>query len=199
VEQVARSVTVVVDRTLGGVSAGPAVLSPNGDGARETLRIGFELTRQASVRVQIWRKGKVVRTVLSGSLAAGAYAATWNGKRADGGPVGDGPASAVVRARTSLGERVLLRTIRLDTTGPAVRILWLRRVGTHLRVRFTLSEAARVRIWYGRNHWNDGDSIVRERAAGTHPFSRRVNARVVRIVAIDRALNRSRSAFARVG
>ena len=197
VEQVARSVTVVVDRTLGGVSAAPAALSPNGDGTRESLRIGFELTRQAAVRVQIRRKGKIVRTVLSGTLAAGAYAATWNGKRADGSPVGQGPASAVVLATTSLGQRVLSRPIRLDTVRPVVRILSVRRDGAFVRLRFSLSEAAQVRIWYGRNHWNDGDSIVRQRTAGTHPFSRRVNARFVRIVALDTALNRSKAALAR--
>jgi len=198
IEQVTRSVTVVVDQTLGGVSAAPSVLSPNGDGARESLRIGFELTRQAAVRVQIRRKGKVVRTVLSGTLAAGAYAANWDGKRADGRPVGQGPASAVIRATTSLGQRVLSRPIRLDTVRPVVRILSLRRDGALVRLRFSLSEAGQVRIWYGRNHWNDGDSIVRQRTAGTHPFSRRVNARFVRIVALDTALNRSRAALARV-
>ncbi len=197
VEQVERSATVVVDKTLGGVSAAPAVLSPNGDGARDSLRIGFELTRQAAVRVQIRRKGKVVRTVLSGTLAAGAYAATWDGKRADGSPVGQGPASALVLATTSLGERVLSRPVRLDTVRPVVRILSLRRDGPLVRLRFSLSEAGQVRIWYGRNHWSDGDSIVRQRTAGTHPFSRRVTARFVRIVALDTALNRSRAALAR--
>ena len=197
VEQVDRSVTVVVDKTLGGVSAAPTALSPNGDGARESLRIGFELTRQAAVRVQIRRKGKVVRTVLSGTLAAGAYAATWNGKRADGSPVGQGPASAMVLATTSLGRRVLSRPIRLDTVRPVVRILSARRDGAFVRLRFSLSEAAQVRIWYGRNHWNDGDSIVRQRTAGTHPFSRRVNARFVRILALDTALNPSKAALAR--
>ncbi|HWM14449.1 MAG TPA: FlgD immunoglobulin-like domain containing protein [Gaiellaceae bacterium] len=198
VEHVDRSVAVVVDKTLGGVSATPTALSPNGDGARERLRIGFELTRQAAVRVQIRRKGKVVRTVLSGTVAAGAYAATWDGKRADGKPVGQGPASAVVLATTSLGQRVLSRPIRLDTVRPVVRILSLRRDGALVRLRFSLSEAGQVRIWYGRNHWNDGHSIVRRRAAGTHPLSRRVNARFVRIVATDTALNRSPAALARV-
>jgi flagellar hook assembly protein FlgD len=198
VEHIDRSVTVVVDKTLGGVSAAPTALSPNGDGVRESLRIGFELTRQAAVRVQIRRKGKVVRTVLSGTLAAGPYAATWDGRRADGSAVGQGPASAVVLATTSLGERVLTRPIRLDTVRPVVRILSLRRDGALVRLRFSLSEAGQVRIWYGRNHWNDGDSIVRERSAGTHPFSRRVKARFVRIVALDAALNRSRAALARV-
>jgi hypothetical protein len=180
------------------VSAAPTALSPNGDGVRESLRIGFELTRQAAVRVQIRRKGKVVRTVLSGTLAAGPYAATWDGRRVDGSPVGQGPASAVVLATTSLGERVLTRPIRLDTVRPVVRILSLRREGGLVRLRFSLSEAGQVRIWYGRNHWNDGDSIVRERSAGTHPFSRRVNAGFVRVVALDPALNRSRAALARV-
>jgi flagellar hook assembly protein FlgD len=197
VEQVERSAIVVVDRTLGGVSAAPTILSPNGDGMRERLRIGFELTRQAVVRVQIRRNGKVVRTVLSGTLAAGSYAATWDGKRADGSPAGQGPASAVVLATTSLGQRALSRPIRVDTVRPVVRILSLRRSAGVVRLRFSLSEAAQVRIWYGRSHWRDGDSIVRQRTAGTHAFPRRVNARIVRIVARDSALNRSRAALAR--
>jgi hypothetical protein len=197
VEQVERSVTVVVDKTLGGVSALPAILSPNGDGTRERLRIGFELTRQASVRVLIRRKGALVRTVLSGTLAAGSYAATWHGRRADGGLVGQGPASAVVLATTSLGQRVLSRPIRVDTVRPVVRILSLRRSDGVVRLRFSLSEAAQLRIWYGRNHWSDGTNIVRRRAAGTHLFPRRVNARLVRIVARDAALNQSRPALAR--
>ncbi|MGH3037481.1 MAG: FlgD immunoglobulin-like domain containing protein [Gaiellaceae bacterium] len=197
VEQLERSVAVVVDKTLGGVSAAPAILSPNGDGTRERLRIGFELTRQASVRVQILRKGALVRTVLSATLAAGPYAATWDGRRADGGLVGQGPASAVVVASTSLGRRVLSRPIRVDTVRPVVRILSLRRSDGAVRLRFSLSEAAQLRIWYGRNHWSDGINIVRQRAAGTHLFPRRVNARLVRIVARDTALNRSRPALAR--
>ena len=198
VEQVERSVTVVVDKTLGGVSAAPAILSPNGDGNRERLRIGFELTRQASVRVLIQRKGALVRTLLFRTLAAGAYAATWDGRRADGRLVGQGPADAVVVATTSLGRRVLSRPIRVDTVRPVVRILSLRRSDGVVRLRFSLSEAAQLRIWYGRNHWSDGINIVRQRAAGTHLFPRRVNARFVRIVARDAALNTSRAALARV-
>ena len=61
-----RSANVVVDRTLGGVVVEPAAISPNGDGQNERLRVGFELTRSANVRVEIRRAGKVIRTVLSG-------------------------------------------------------------------------------------------------------------------------------------
>jgi hypothetical protein len=149
------------------------------------------------VRVLIQRKGALVRTVLSRTLVAGAYAAIWDGRRADGRLAGQGPASAVVVATTSLGRRVLSRPIRVDTVRPVVRILSLRRSDGVVRLRFSLSEAAQLRIWYGRNHWSDGTNIVRQRAAGTHLLPRRVNVRLVRIVARDTALNRSRPALAR--
>ena len=118
-EEVTRSVTVVVDRTLGGVVVDPPALSPNGDGQNERLRIGFELTRPANVRVEIRRGGKAIRTVLSGSLATGAYAASWDGRLASGVRAPDGPVTAVVLATTSLGTRTLARTARVDVTRPA--------------------------------------------------------------------------------
>jgi len=197
VEQVSRSVDVVVDRTLGGVSATPALISPNGDGRLESLDVGFELTRQASVRVQFKRSGKVVRTVLSDLLDAGPYTVSWNGRREDGRRVADGLVKAVVLATTSLGTRALGRPVRLDTTRPVVRVLSLRMVNGVARLRFSLSEPAQVHIWYGRRVWSDGDDIVRDRPAGVQSLWRRVRARVVRIVAVDEAMNRSAPAVFR--
>ena len=40
----------------------PRVFSPNGDGRADALEIGYELTRAATVRVQIRRGGEVLRT-----------------------------------------------------------------------------------------------------------------------------------------
>ncbi len=190
-EQVTRSVGVVVDRTLGGVAIAPAVLSPNGDGRAEPLEISYALTRQAAVKVQIRRGTTLLATVLNQSQAAGPYTVSWNGRRGNGTRVTDGAVSARVLATTSLGTRSLSLPVRLDTTRPVVRVLWLRRVNGVTRLRFSLSEAATVRIFYGHATWSDGDDIVRPRRAGEHVFSRRVNAAVVRIVATDKALNRS--------
>ena len=192
VEQVERRRTVVVDRTLGGLSALPAVVSPNGDGGADTLQVGYRLTRTAAVRVQIRSGGVVLRTVLNQSQGAGAQSVDWNG-RAHGARVADGEVTAVVLATTSFGTRKLSRPVELDTRPPVVRVLLLRRANGITRLRLRLSEGARLQVWYGRKTWRDGGSFVVERPAGTVLIRRPLRARVVRIVATDDGLNRSRA------
>jgi flagellar hook assembly protein FlgD len=195
---VSRSANVVVDRTLGAMTLDPILISPNGDGQNERMRIGFELTRQATVRVLINRRGKTIRTVLSGSLAAGAYAPTWDGRLASGVRAPDGPVSAAVVATTSLGTRSLAIVGRVDATRPVVRFVSLRNVAGVARLVFDLSEAAKVKIWYGTSHWSDGDMVELDRSAGARQqYWRRIEARVVRILATDAAGNRSRLVFGR--
>jgi flagellar hook assembly protein FlgD len=198
-EQVSRSVNVVVDRTLGGYSLSPLAVSPNGDGQNERLRIGFELTRPATVRVEIRRAGKVIRTVLTGSLAAGAYAASWDGRVHGGARAADGPVIAAVLATTSFGTRSLAQTARVDVTRPVLRFLSMRNVNGINRLNFSSSEAVHLRIWYGTSHWSDGDMVEVDKPAGTKAYWRRVRALVVRMLATDAAGNRSRLVFGRVG
>jgi flagellar hook assembly protein FlgD len=196
-EQVTRSAALKVDRTLGGVSASPDVVSPNGDGRRERLRIGFALTRDATVRVLVKRSGETVATVLAGSLAAGAYAASWDGLDERGRRVADGTVRAVVRATGSLGRRSLSRPARVDATRPVVRVLSLTRKRGVAHVRFTLSEEADVRIWLGRERWDDGAEFLVHRSAGTQLVRRRAPAGVVRLQATDLGLTRSPAVLAR--
>ncbi len=198
-DQMTRSANVVVDRTLGGVVVEPAAVSPNGDGQNERLRVGFELTRPADVRVEIRRGGKTIRTVLSGSLATGAYAASWDGRTQSGARASDGPVTAVVLATTSLGTRSLARLARVDVTRPVVRFISLRNVNGVARLTFSSSEAVHLKIWYGTSRWNDGDMIEVDKPAGTKAHWRRVRALVVRILAVDAAGNRSRLVFGRAG
>jgi len=136
-------------------------------------------------------------TVLNQTQAAGPHSVSWNGRLGNGKRIPDGVVSAYVLATTSLGTRALARPIRLDTRAPVVRVLSLRAVDGIVRLRFTLDEAATVRIFYGRRTWSDGDDIIRSRRAGEHVISRRVNASVVRIVATDVAFNRSAVIFRR--
>jgi flagellar hook assembly protein FlgD len=191
IEHVVRSEPLVVDRTLGGVAVTPRVVSPNGDGRRDELQVAFDLARPAEVAVRIRRKGKLLRTLQAETLAAGGHSIGWDGRRDDGKRVADGRVKAVVTAATWLGRRRLVRPARVDTTRPHVRVLSLRMVDGVARLRFTLSERARVRIWYGRRTWSDGDSIVRTLPAGEKLVRRRVRAHVVRIVARDAGRNRS--------
>ncbi len=190
VEQVTRSIRVVVDRTLGGVSALPRVVSPNGDGAADALEIGYTLTRGATVRVQIKRDGDVLRTILNRSQAIGAHTVAWNG-RAHGAHVPDGDATAVVSATTSLGARRLSRSLEVDSRAPVVRVLSLRTVKGVMRLRVQLSEPAELRVWHGRATWSDGGSFVVARPAGAVWIRRPLQAtKVVRILATDDGLNR---------
>jgi N-acetylmuramoyl-L-alanine amidase/FlgD Ig-like domain len=191
-ERVSRSRRVVVDRTLGGVFVSPAVISPNGDGAVDRLEIGYTLTRAATVRVEIRRGGDIVRTLRRRSEAAGSRVVGWNGLRAGGSRLADGRLSAVVRATTSLGRRSLFRPARLDTTGPFVRVLSLRRVDGVTRLRFTLSEKAEVRVWFGWQDWRGASSIVVTRLAGEVLLRRQLPAGIVRLVATDMVQNRGR-------
>jgi len=191
VEQVSRSARVVVDRTLGGAFVSPAVFSPDGDGRADALELGYELTRSATVRVQVRRSGEVLRTLRNGSQTAGSHTLAWNG-RVRGARLADGSASVVVRATTTtLGTRRLARPVELDTRAPVVRVLSLTTVKGAMRLRLRLSESAELQVWHGRETWRDGGSFVVTRPAGETVIRRPARARVVRIIATDDGLNRS--------
>jgi flagellar hook assembly protein FlgD len=191
-EDVTRTTPVVVDRTLGGLVAAPAVVSPNGDGRVDTLAVGYELTRPAAVEVQIRRDGKLAKTLLDASQVAGAHAIRWKG-RLHGRAASDGTVTVRVTAKTSLGKRRLNQSIRLDTRAPVVGVRSLKRVHGTLRLRLRLSEAAELTIWYGRTSWRSGPVVQASRPAGNATIKRDIRARVVRIVATDAGLNRSRA------
>jgi flagellar hook assembly protein FlgD len=118
-EQAARSANIVLDTTLGGFSATPSRVSPNGDGRAEPLQIGYALTRDAAVKVQIRRGTKTLRTVFSGSQPAGAHTVDWDGFGPGGSRLPDGKLTAVAVATTSLGSRALSRPFTLDTRRPS--------------------------------------------------------------------------------
>jgi flagellar hook assembly protein FlgD len=199
VEQVSRELAIVVDRTLGNLSVAPTVVSPNADGRDDVLAVGFALTRPASVRVQVRVGKKLVRTLLSGSLGVGEHSALWDGSNRTGGRQPDGSVRAVVRATTALGTRSLAQRVVVDTTNPRVRALSLWTRTGIARLRFSLSEPARVRVWLGRSSWRDGPTFVLDRAAGTHTIRRAYRARFARLVAVDAGRNRSAPTLIQAG
>jgi flagellar hook assembly protein FlgD len=92
---------VIVDRTLGYLSANPPVFSPNGDGRLDTTTFGFDLGATATVTVSVVQYGRVVATVFAGPLQPGPQQFVWNGQ----GPVGvlpDGQYDLVVSAVDSI-------------------------------------------------------------------------------------------------
>jgi len=79
-QTVTSTVPVLVDRTVRLFAAVPPAFSPNGDGVADDLSLSFELTRAASVRIDIAQAGKTIASVYSADLQPGAQSVTWNGE-----------------------------------------------------------------------------------------------------------------------
>ena len=92
-----------VDRTLSALALTTAVLTPNGDGADDTIGIGFTLAVAADVTVQIEQSGSVVAIVFAGPLPAGNSQVLWDGTTATGAAP-DGAYDAAVLVEGPFGE-----------------------------------------------------------------------------------------------
>jgi len=68
-----------IDRTLSGLALTTTVLTPNGDGADDTIGISFTLATDAQVTVQVEQAGSSVASVFSGLLPAGPSQIVWDG------------------------------------------------------------------------------------------------------------------------
>ena len=193
----AASRALVVDRTLGHLVVSPRPFSPNGDGRLDSTTVTFQLARAAIVQVRILRGHTLIRTLSSGSLAAGTQAFTWNGKNAAGARVSNGLYAARIDATTTLGTRTLAQSVGVDTTRPVVKIVSaIARRMTKVTVR--LSEPAHVTLWFGPTTWRGGDSISADLPAGTSAVFRSRAYGGVRIVAEDAAGNRSAAVTAKI-
>jgi N-acetylmuramoyl-L-alanine amidase-like protein/flagellar hook capping protein FlgD len=76
--------SLAVDRSLSGLSLTTQLLTPNGDGADDSLGIGFTLSVAADVTVQIEQAGAVVASVFAGQLPAGPSQVFWDGTTPNG-------------------------------------------------------------------------------------------------------------------
>jgi hypothetical protein len=168
-------VPVLVDRTVRGFTTSPLAVSPNGDGVSDELTFGFELTRDASVRLEIAQAGKTLAPVYSAALGVGPHAVSW-------APSGlkDGKYAAVLAATNDLGTVVHTILFRIDTAAPVLRALSFR------NLRFRVSEPATIRLIV------NGKLVTRSVKAGVFSY-RAPRVRTVRIVAQDAAGNLSRT------
>ena len=94
---------VVLDRTVGFLTATPDVVSPNGDGVNDAATLSFTLTRAATVKLAVKVAGKAVRTFALGQLEAGARDVVWDGLTESGAPVAGGKLTFSVAATSLLG------------------------------------------------------------------------------------------------
>jgi spore germination protein YaaH/flagellar hook assembly protein FlgD len=100
-------------------SATSGLISPNGDGVRESARLGLASTGATRWAVQIASSAGLVRTA---SGTGGRIAFTWRGERNGGGRVPDGRYTATLLAIDAAGNRARRSyTITVDTTGPVIR------------------------------------------------------------------------------
>jgi hypothetical protein len=167
-------VPVLIDRTVRRFTTAPAAVSPNGDGVADELTFGFELTRAASVRLDIAQAGKTSASVYSADLPVGPQTVAWS-------PSGlkDGKYAAVLTATNDVGTVVHTVPFRIDTVAPELRALSFR------SLRFRVSEPATVRLTL------NGKLVARTVRAGVFSFHAS-RVRSVRLVAQDAAGNVSR-------
>ena len=109
---------MLVNRTLGYVTASAPVFSPNGDGRFDSIDLGFLLVKPAEVRVRIVRNDKWAANVSKAQLGAGAQTVAWDGKK-PGGRLRDGAYEAEVIARNEVGTVSQRVPISVDTTAPS--------------------------------------------------------------------------------
>jgi hypothetical protein len=137
--EAAAAVTVTVTRTLASPVAAPAVISPNGDGRADTLRLAFTLTRAAAVRVTVTRAGVVVATLHDGQLHAGRHAIRFDGRK-PAGTIRDGTFAIVVEADDGTAVARAEIPFASDVTPPRLRL-----VG-RTPPRVAVGEAATLRL-----------------------------------------------------
>ena len=190
-ERSAQTATVVVDRTLGRLTAAPSPFSPNGDARRDAAVVSFELAREAAVSVRVLSGSRVVATLAAGRLGPGRETLRWDG-RAGGVRVADGRLRIVVDASASLGVRRLERPLVLDTRAPRLSGLSARRSRGGTLVSVRVSESALLTVRFGR-------STVRVwRGPGLVRHWRRGRVGRVTVSALDPAGNAGRSVSAPV-
>jgi flagellar hook assembly protein FlgD len=131
-----------VDRTLGQVKASPPAISPNGDGRLDEATIGFHLATAAVMRVEIWRTGRLLATLLRETLPGGPAEVVWNG-RFGSRTARDGRYDVLVKATDSITTVAERTTLTVDTTPPRLRLVSLR------RLQFWISEPASVSARFG--------------------------------------------------
>jgi hypothetical protein len=166
---------VLVDRTVHRFTTVPAAVSPNGDGVADELSLAFELTRAASVRIEIAQSGKTLASVYSADLPIGTQTVAWAPPR-----LKDGKYAAVLTATNDVGVVVHTVFFRIDTVAPTLRVLSFR------RLQFGVSEPATISLIV------NGRRTTRVVRAGVFSF-RPPRVRTVRIVARDAAGNLSRT------
>lgn len=121
-----RKVTNALAMLYDGVLAPPpsrSIVSPNGDGKAESVRLSYELVRSANVSVTLIGPDGGARFSEAGQKSPGLYSTVWNGRGPDGASEVEGKWSWNVMATDDLGRASSdARSFRLDNTLGRLRI-----------------------------------------------------------------------------
>ena len=148
-----QTASVTVDRSVTGLTATTALISPNADGVNDTTTFGFTLAQSLPVQLVIQRFGTIVGTVFAGQLGPGPQTIVWDG--ATGGiRVPDGTYDVVVLVTDALGPISFTLPVTVDTTPPVLTLL------DAAALRFQLTEPATVTVTV------NGQVVVRPEPAG---------------------------------
>jgi hypothetical protein len=101
-----------VGRVLTRVTTPDNPFSPNDDGVKDTARFRYNLSQTARVSLKIVDvRGLTVRTLDGGDQSAGDHALEWDGRRDDGGRVGNGIYFFVLKAEGTLDGTDIFRQV----------------------------------------------------------------------------------------
>lgn len=169
-------------------SVAPIYFSPNGDGTRDRMRAGFDLSEPAEVSFSIIDvDGNDVRELVDDRELAGdrRHRFTWDGRDDDGNVVPDGIYRMRV-VRRKEGRRLdSFKEIVLDTTPPRVALRSAepgvvdpsrgKRVAVKLRYRGPSTRGPEFRVW----RTDDGPPRIVDRFRGNERRSGVWNGRVI--------------------
>ena len=136
-KQVATTASFFVDRNLARVRAAPAAISPNGDGRLDVATMSLRLSSPAVVRIELWRAGRRLATLVDETLAAGPFETSWNG-RLGSRKLPDGSYDLAVSATDAVTTVTQKVPVRVDTTPPRLRL------ASRARMQFWVGEPATV-------------------------------------------------------
>ena len=141
-KQVTSKATFYVDRTLAQAKLSAPALSPNGDGRFDETALSFRLNAAARVRVELWRAGKVVGSLVDEALGVGPAQVPWNGLLG-GKLVADGSYDLVLKATDAVTTVTQKLPVVVDTTAPRLRLV------SRARLQFWTNEPATITVSFG--------------------------------------------------
>jgi hypothetical protein len=168
------SVPVTVDWTLGSFASSATAFV-------RRVELSFDLAGTAYAQLRIVSGLTTIATLVDGELNAGSQSFEWNA-----GGVAEGRYRAVLTVTDTLASVTRSRPLRVDRTGPVLRLLSFR------SLRFWLSEPARVTLVL-----NGRARRLTLRRGGAFRVGYPRTVRSLRVFAVDAAGNRSRIIRAR--